>query len=819
MSNLRLALRRVRQTPGFTFTAILTLALGIGASSAIFSVVEAYLLRPLPYSDPGALVHVQAEQPGLGRANLGVSVPEFEELRARSDVFAELSIVFPMHGNLTGVAQPQRVEAVAVSPNFFRLLGVSAAHGRTFGPEEEKATGWAEGCVLSHAAWQRHFGGDPAVLERKIRLDYDTYRIIGVMPPDFRHPGRTLSSEVDVWFTGGLRTAPFPAQPQRARRNIPALIGRLRSGLTPVAAQAAIDAHAASVRQQFPNDYTAESRWRPRLTPLQQQLVGDTGRLLWLLFGAVALVLLVCCATLANLLLVRAANRRSELAVRLALGASRAALVRQLCAESMLLALIGGAAGLALAWMLPPVVLALAPAGLPQVNAVEINRAVLAFTLGISLATGLLFGLAPAAQATRFDLVTSLKAGGRGAGTSRGTQRLRALFSAAQIALSLVLLAGGGLLLRSFVHALRVNPGFDAARVTIARLWLPPPTDPNARQTYRNAAHRVTFMREVLRRVRALPGVKSAALGLGQSVPLAGDWSTTSFQIEGAKEPTATGTALLSMVTPDYFAALGIRLLRGRVFAESDEGEARVAIVSAAMVARYWPDGDAIGRRISLGGPAPQGWTIVGIVNDVKTEGLDANGAPHLYVPAYQRSGMGVTAFVRVAQGAMPPSAELLRGEIRAIDPDLPVFGVLPLEDIAARSLASRRFVVVMVGAFAVVALGLAALGLYGVVACSVAQRTAEFGVRMALGAGRADVFRLVMRQALRLTAFGVLIGLVAAAALARTLRGLLFATSALDLWTFVGVVVLLAAVALLASWLPARRAMRIEPAVALRGE
>lgn len=816
----RSGVRVLRHSPGFTVIAVATLALGIGASSAVFSVVEAILLRPLPYQNPGQLVDVGCELAGAGRGNLSVSVPEIEDLRDRAGVFAELSMVFPMHGNLTGVDQPQRVEALAVSPGYFRVLGVAPALGRTFAEEEASTPGWAQGCVLSHEAWLNYFGGDTGVIGRKFYMDYDTYRVIGVMPAGFRHPGRTLATDVDVWFTGGLRTPPFSPEPQRGFRIIPGMIGRLADGLTVAEAQARLEVFAEAVRRDFPQDYAAAERWTPRVQALQEHLTGSVRPVLWMLFGAVSLVLLICCATLANLLLVRATGRRQEMAVRCALGASRGAVVRQLVVESLLVALAGGAAGLLLAWWLPPLMVSLAPVSLPRVNGLAINASVLGFAFAVSSATGVLFGLVPALQATKFNLVTSLKDGARAGGATRGAERWRAGLVVAQVALSLVLLAGGGLLLKSFWNAWRIEPGFEPRGVVLGEMWLPPPSDPTARQAYLSHENRVTLMRELVRRLRSLPGVESAAVGMGAGVPLAGNPRMDAFTIESnGKAAGDAGTALRALVTPDYFRVLGIPLRQGRAFDEADDGRARVAVVNEAAAARYWPGQNPIGQRLAPGrGNEPAWCTIVGVVGNVKTTGLDAPDTPQIYFPAYQESRLGVAFFVRGA-GGTAALAEPLRREIHGIDADLPVYGVRTMEDVMAGSLSQRRFAAVVVGGFAGVALALAALGIYGVIALTVTQRTREIGVRMALGAQRRQILALVLRRGLALTAIGAGIGGFGAVVIARTMRGMLFATDPLDPVTWLTIAALLGGAALIACWLPARRATKVDPVVALRAE
>ncbi len=820
INDIKYSFRQLIKNPGFTMTAILVLTLGIGATTAIFTVLEAFLLRPLPYPNPGQLVSVHCEMPGTGRMNIGTSVPEFEDLRDNSDIFEELSMVFPMHGNLTGVDRPRRVEAMAVSPSYFRLLGASAMLGRTFGKEEQKVTTWAEGCVLSYGAWKRCFGGEPDVLERRFWMDYDTYRVIGVMPPGFRHPGRTLTSNVDVWFTGGMRVAPFGIEPNRGRRIIPGIIGRLNVGVSLAQAQSRLQGFAEETRRQFPDSYPAQSGWTPRLESLQGRLVGSIRPVLWLLFAAVVLVLLVCCATLANLLLIRAAGRQQEMAVRCNLGASRVDIARHFIMESLVLALAGGIAGLALAAWLPQLIVSMAPIDLPQINSVTLNGHVLAFTLLAVFFTGLFSGLIPAIQACRFDLVTHLKDGGRGTGTVIAAHRLHAWFASAQVALSLILLVGCGLLLKSFWNALQVDPGFKARGVITAGIWLPPPTDPNARQTYFDHTNRATLIRELVRRTQALPGVEDAAVGTGSSLPLGQGLAITSLTLEGMASPTGTAPrARLSTVTPDYFRTLGIRLLRGRVFNATDEGDNRVAVVNKAAAARFWSGQNPVGLRLALGAQAEsQWWTIVGVVDNVKTEGLDLPDEPHVYLSAYQRSNLGLTVFLRT----IVPSAsweESLCREIQAIDPDLPIFSVRSLEDVVAGSLTQRRFTVMLIGAFAAMAFLLAALGIYGVVSLTVSRRTREMGVRLALGAQTRHLTTLVLRRGLCITACGMGVGLIGVVVLVRMIRGMLFDTGPWDPLTFISIVALLTTATLLACWIPARRAAKTDPMEALRYE
>ncbi|HLP02304.1 MAG TPA: ABC transporter permease [Opitutaceae bacterium] len=814
--DVRHGVRVLRKSPGFTGVAIATLALGIGASTAVFSVVEAVLLRPLPYRSPGELVNVDFELSRAGTTNVGCSVPELDDLRERSGVFAEISMVFPMDGNLTGVAEPQRVEAMAVSPSYFRVLGIAPALGRTFGAEEESVSGWAQGCVLSHKAWMTHFGGDPHVLGRKFYMDYDTFRVVGVMPPEFRHPGRTLAAEVDVWFTGGMRAPPFAPEPVRGYRLIPGVIGRLVPGLTPAQAQEKLAAFAARTRHDFPRDYVESERWMPRASSLQDKLVGDVRGVLWLFLAAVLLVLLICCATIANLMLVRAVGRRQEMAVRSALGASRVTIVRQLVIESLLLAGAGGLGGLIVAWVLPPVLLAYAPASVPRLNALAVNGHVLGFALLASGLTGLVFGMLPALRASKFDLIPDLKAGSRTAGAEPSAQRWRSALVAAQIALSLVLLAGAGLLLRSFLSAWHTNPGFDPHQVLTGRIWLPPPSDAKARQTYHDHGNRVTLIRELERRFSALPAVQSVAIAT--AVPLtASSWSTP-IRVDGAEADTAA-VAQVTSVSPDYFRTLRISLLRGRVFTDSDDGRDPVAIINAAAAARYWPGQDPIGRRLSCGteADAPQ-CTIVGVVGNAKDGPLDTPDQAHVYRPVYQDSWLALAFFVR-AEGAPATLTQALRREIHGADADLPIYQVLTMEQLMARSLVRRRFMAGVVGVFAGFSLLLAGVGIYGVIALTVTQRTREIGVRIALGASRHRISAMVLNHGLTIAAIGMAAGSLGGVAATLAMREMLFQTHPLDPLTWLSIVLLLFAVAALACWLPARRASATDPMIALRSD
>jgi len=818
IADSRFAIRMLLKQPGFTAIAVATLALGIGANTAIFSVVNAVLLRPLPFPHSEQLVLVSDDLTGRQVNDVGMSVLELQDLQERSGVFEEVSAVWPVDANLTGSDRPERVELLAVSPNYFSLLGAKAQIGRVFG-EEDRAQGFAEGVVISDGLWRRVFGADRNVLGRKIRADNDLYTVVGVMPRDFRHPGRTLRDDVELWGTAGFTGNPF-GPPRRAVRMLPGAIGRLKPGLTVQQAQVQIDAFVAQLSGEFPNEYPADAGWTIRLQPAREKLVGEVRTTLLILLGAVGVVLLIACVNLANLMLARSLARQREMAIRLALGAARRRLILQLLNESLVLALIGGAVALVMVSWVTDLLLRLVPTTIPRLHEVGFNGSVLLFTFVVSLLTGVLFGLVPAWQASRPDVLAGLKEGTAGAGIGARSNRLRGLLVVTELALSLVLMIGAGLLLRSFWQVLEVNPGFNPENVLIARIWLPVPNNPEL-DPYRPPAKRAQFVKDVLRRAGGLPGVRSAAVVAGNGVPLIGPHNTAGLVIEDRADESVLPQVQLTSVSPEYFSALETPLIAGRFFSDSDETESpRVALVDRAAVKRFWPDQDPIGRHIKFGRRDSRGaWiTVVGVVGDIKTDGFDAPERAHVYLPILQNAGYAMAVFVKT-EGDPSNLTQALRQQVQAVDPDLPVFGEKTMEDIVGASLAERRFAMQLVTAFGVVALLVAGVGIYGVMAYSVNQRTREIGIRLALGANRLDIMRWVLKQGLGLTLAGVGVGLVGAFALTRLLHGLLFNVATTDPITYAALALLMSAVALLACYIPGRRATKVDPMIALRCE
>jgi putative ABC transport system permease protein len=816
IQDVRFAFRSFTKQPGFAAIAIATLALGIGANTAIFTVVNAVILEPLPFPAGDRLVRITADLPGLAATDIGVSPPELFDYRDRSGLFDEIAGVYPIDANLTEVDVPERVEVLLVSPSYFSVLGVRPQLGRLFGPEDNHP-GIAEVVVISDALWKRRFGGAPDAIGRKLRIDADWYTVIGVASSDFRHPGRSLRTDVEMWAPAGYSAAPFRSPPPRGAYILRGAIGRLKSGLTVAQAQERLDAFANEIRQQYPVDYPARVAWTPRLIPLQQDLVGPVRSTLLTILGAVGIVLLIACANIAGLLLARGAARQRELAVRRALGSGRIRLARLLLTESVALSLCGGALGILLGVWGVDLLLALVPSGLPRISEIAISSRVIAFTFGVSLATGLLFGLAPALQFSNPDVLSALKDGRSPAARSRRV--LRASFVVAEFALAMVLLVGAILLLRSFWQVQHVDAGFEGHNVLTARLWLPQPNNPRAGK-YFDHAPRLALFTEVMRRVRALPDVESVAMV--QSLPLDGLRGGTTITVDGRDlDPAAIPTVQVNLASADYFRLMGIHLLRGRTFSEADDSKgAPIVIVNQELARQYFGSTDPIGQRMHFGGPTNTSpWmTVVGVVGNVLSDRLEQAPRPMLYRPLTQASSLSMAIAIR-STGDPRRLAEPLARAVRAADPDQPTHSVRSMKEVLAAATASRRFSIQLVGGFAFLALLLAAIGIYGVMAYLVNQRTREIGIRMALGARPGSVVRLVVSYALGLAAGGVLLGIVGAAFLTRLISGMLFGVSPSDPVTFTVIALTLLATALVATVTPARRAARVDPMIALRAE
>jgi predicted permease len=822
--DVRYALRILRNSPGFTAIAVLTMALGIGATTAIFSVVDATLLHPLQFPHPEQLVTVVDDLPGLGAHDVGMSVPEWRDFE-RSGIFQYVSQVGGGSVNLTGSSQPARILFAAVAPNYFATLGVNPELGRSFNPQDP-TPGFNLEVLISDGLWKGAFGGDPNILGRSVRLDNDLYQIIGVMPPSLHDPGQSLGpGNVELWAAAGFAAAPAPPPMRKTRLTLTA-IARLAPGLTLGVAQSRVDALVASLQKQFPDDYPQKSAWTVRLAPYSEAIVGNVRQSLLLLLGAVGLVLLIGCVNVANLLLARGSARGREMAVRQALGAAPGRLMAQLLTEGILLSLAGGIAGLLILFSTKESLLRLVPEGLPRLNEVSINWSVLLFALLASLVCGLIFGLVPALHARRPDLTHMLKQEGRGS-TSTGEQaRTRRALMVTEFALSLVLMSAAGLLLRSFWDLLNVQLGFNPQSVMAVRVWLPIPNDP-ATDVYRMPAQSAPFLRELLRRNGALPGVEEVAIGNLASLPLGHgrtDLNPFPLIVEGHEVPSNEAPSVAaSYVTPGYFHLLGMTLLRGRAFSESDDEKApHVAVINEAFARTYWPNEDPLGKRIKL--PAPGGrsdftlTSIVGVLADARTESLAESGSPQMYLDLYQRGAKDLAIFVR---GRFDPAAipQQVREQVQAVNPELPVFGAQSLDEALAGSLSVRRFSMELVALFALTALLLAGLGIYGVISYLVSERMHEFGIRIALGAGSRNILRMVLRQGLGLAFIGAAVGLVVALLVSHLMAGLLYGVKPTDPLTFAGVAILLIGVALLACYIPARRAIRVDPLVALRHE
>lgn len=819
--DVRYGLRMLAKKPTLTIVAVLTLALGVGANTAIFSIVDAVLLRPLPYRDPDRLVRVFFNEPGVGLRDVRFSEPELEDLQKRSGVFDDVSPIFEGSEDVIGDGRPERVEGLNGSFSYFSLLGVQPQLGRLFGPKDF-VPGFAYQVVISDGLWRRAYGADPHIVGRILRLDNDPMTIIGVLPRGFRHPGSTISGEVEVFGAGGFTGDPFP-KPMRGARVLVNAIGRLKPGVTLTQAQARLTAMAAEVRHDFPGDYPAQTQWTIEVQSLQETLVGDVRPMLLVLLGAVVLIVFIVSLNIANLLLARASGRQQEVAVRLSLGASRGRLVRQMVTESMLLSLIGGLAGIATAVGTLSFILRFVPSNIPRLNEVRIDWVVLAFALLISILTGLVFGLVPAFHSAKVGLSSALREGGRGSGYSTKTGRLRDVLIVSELAFAVILMVGAGLLLRTLQHLLQENPGFNPTQLVTANLQLPNPNE-SATDPYRDVPRRATFERELLRRMRALPGVELATLtsalpSTNTNPNAVGGVANEGFAIEDRPDASLQDLrAERIRMSPDYFKVLQASLLRGRSFTEDDEdGKPLVAIIDESTARRYWPTGDPLGRRVRFTRDRTKPWaTIVGIVQDIKSDGLDVDGVPHIYVSTYQDSNRRLSVVLRTSLPAAVLEPQIRR-DIQSIDPSLPVFGVASMNDVLDRSLATRRFSADLVGGFAGLAALLASIGIYGLLAYMVGQRSRDIGIRMALGARQEDVLRMFLYRGVVLAGLGIIVGLVAAAASASVMASLLYGVRPHDPTVFLTVPLLLFTIAVLASYLPARRATKVDPLIALR--
>ncbi len=812
LQEIRHALRLLVKNPLFTLVGILTLALGIGATAAVFTLVNALLIRPLPYQDPARLVLVFEHFKDQHLDAIPVSPPEFLEYKKSVRSFEKLAAFNTTTYNLTDGDVPERISGAVVSADLFPLLGVEPIRGRTFRPEEN-AAGRDDVVLISERLWRRKFDRDPRVLGRKLTADGRPFTVVGIMPASFEFPlplfnvtGGNFGERVDIWQPLGFKDDELKRRGSRSY----GLIGRLAEGASAPQAQAEIETVVRGMRARYPNNYPQNESFGASLYPLKEQVVGGMKPLLLILLGAVALVLLIACANLATMLLARATAREREMAIRVAVGASRGRLLRQSLTESIVLAVLGGAAGVLLAIWGVDLVKSIGAQTIPRLSEVSVDTTVLLVTLAVAVGTGLLFGLVPGLASGKPDLTESLKEGGRGSTSGRRHNRLRNALVIAEVALALVLLTGAGLLLKSFVRLQNVPPGFNPKNVLTAEISLPA-------LRYPNKESQINFFNELERRVANLPGVSHA--GLTVILPMSGINSDSSFDIEGRPSDDAHPgpDEEWRIVSPDYFRTLEILLLQGRFFTNADKLEAPpVVIINQALATRYWPNEIPLGKRLQLPTADGPAWaTIVGIVGDLRHRGLDQPLKPEFYVPFAQQPYSALILAVRSTQD--PTSlTTAIRTSVQAVDPTLPVAHVRTLEQVIADSIAPRRLSVVLLAVFAGIALVLASVGIYGVMSFLVVQRTHEIGVRMALGAQRSDVLRLVIAHAGTLVAAGTVLGLVVALLSTSVLRSVLYEVSALDLPIFVFVTLILAAVALLASYIPARRATRADPMIAL---
>ena len=800
--DLSYGVRLLARRPGFASIAVLTLALGIGANTAIFSVVYAVLMRPLPYSEADRLVWLNEHHEQI--QTRWISYPNFLDWRERNQSFEAIALIRGWQMTLTGGGEAQSINARMVTPDYFRVMRATPMLGRNFNSEEDKF-GAPRVTVVSHAFWQSQFGGDPDIVGKAITLDNEPFTVIGVMPPEFQHQGPP-----ELWVSTEQYAEPGSGWFRREDRVAGFVIARVKPAATIEQARADMK----SIEQQLISEYPMQNGGNAiRLVTLQESIVGDSRQSLLLLFAAVGVVLLIACANVANLLLARAATRKKEFAIRAAMGASRWRVLRQLLIESVLLAVAGGGLSLLLARWCVDLLVRFAPQGLPRMSGVTIGWRVLAFTLGLSVLSGIIFGIAPAWQSAKTDLHETLKEGGR-TSTDARSGRLRSVFVVAEVALSMMLLVGSGLLIKSLARLLASDPGFDSQNVVTMQL-LP-------RQAFTSRPQLKQYYSQILERIRALPGVEAVCV-LNDDLPgLEPGWQNDiNPEVNGEYLKIKPGELInvdWGIVSADYFKTMGIPVKQGRSFSAQEAArEAKVLLVDEQLARQFWPLGDAVGKHIKYDSPDPH--EIIGVVGDVRNYGSESLGRIKIYTPFERRPLPRSTLAVRAVGVDAASLISGIKREVQAINPNVPIDEIATLEGRLAQNIAPRRFITWLLGLFAAVALALAAIGIYGVMSYSVTERTHEIGVRRALGAQDSHVLKLVMRRGLVLTLIGAVIGLAASVALSRVLANLLFGVSVIDPVTFAGVVVLLVAVALLACYHPARRATKVDPMVALRYE
>lgn len=814
ITDLRLAFRSLAKSPGFTLVAVITVALAIAANTAVFSLVNALLIRPLPFQDPQNLVLLFEKFPTQGLDQIPVSAPEYLDYEKETRSFERLAAFNFDDFNLTGGDMPERISGAVVTPSLFPLLGVQPIKGRVFN-ESEFGEGNDGVIVISERLWRRRFNSDAQTVGQQVAINGRSFTVIGIMPAEFEFPlplfgvqGGTFAQRADIWKPIAFTKEDLESRGSRGL----GVIGRLKPGVTRTQAQAEIDTIISSWFARFPNNYRAETRFGGTIYPMQELVVGGMRAPLLILIGAVGVVLLIACANLSTMLLARAGAREREFAIRLALGAGRMQLLRQMLTESVLLSVIGGALGVLLAIWGLDLLRAIGAQTVPRLAEVNIDLRVLLVTLGVAVITGIIFGLIPALATGKPELTEALKEGGRGSTTGLRRNRLRNALIVSEVALALVLLVGASLLLKSFVKLQNVDPGFNPKNVLTMEVALPELKYPRGKPV-------ADFFAEATRRVKALPGVEAAAFT--SILPLSGTNSDSSFMIEG-RDPRLEKVfpdEEIRNITPEYFSVLKVPLMQGRFLHESDQFEGPgVTVVNEAFVKKWFSDQDAVGKRITFSDarkPDIKWITIVGVVGDMRHRGLDQDPKPEFYLAHNQRPYRGMILAVRSGQDPRSLTSAIRR-ELNALDPDLPAANVRTLEQVTADSIAPRRLSVVLIGVFAVVALVLASVGIYGVMSFLVVQRTHEIGVRMALGAQRRDVLLLVIGRAARLLLIGTAVGLLMAFFASRALGSLLYNVPAFDLPTFALVTFALAFVALLASYIPAQRASKADPMIAL---